>query len=74
MWAVVGNIVTIADEVFNQFCFEFKSSMIATDMNSHKRILSRTLEILAQPSRQRETRPADFSTKRVLITLAGGIT
>ena len=43
--------------------------MIATDMNSHKRILSRSLEITQQPSLQRETRSADFSTKRVLITL-----
>ena len=43
--------------------------MIATDMNSHNRILSRSLEILAHLSRQRETRSADFSTKRVLITL-----
>ena len=38
-------------------------------MNSHKRILSRSPEILAHPPRQRETRSADFSTKRVLITL-----
>jgi len=38
-------------------------------MNSHKRILSRSLEKRRQPSRKRETRSADFATKRVLITL-----
>ena len=47
--------------------------MIATDMNSHKRILSRRLALSWQPSRKRETRSVDFSTKRVLITLGGGV-
>ena len=43
--------------------------MIATDMNSHNRILSCSLVNPLHLSQQRETRSADFSTKRVLITL-----
>jgi hypothetical protein len=64
--------MAFTDEVLDQLRFQFKPSVIATNMDSHGLILSRTFTVSAKV-KQSKTRPPDFSEERALITLGGGV-